>query len=137
MHGPYTKLCRTVGLVTLLYLCGCQSMNREELAWQALHVMDVAQTLNAASDPCYVESAWLTQRLIGEQPRHEEVLAWGVGTAILHMLVSRALEARGAPEWLQRTWSVTTISHTAYALASNHSEGIRMWGDNDPRDCQL
>ncbi len=137
MHETRFRLGRSVGLVTLLYLCGCQSMSRDEIAWQTLHVMDVAQTLNAASDPCYVESSWLTQQLIGDQPRHEEVLVWGIGTAIIHMLVSRTLEARDAPQWLQRAWSVTTISHTAYAVATNHSEGVRMWGDNDPRDCRL
>ena len=137
MKGPRSSLGRSLGFVTMVYLCGCQSMGRDEWAWQALHVVDIAQTLNAASDPCYVESAWLTQQMIGEQPKHGEVLAWGVGTAVIHMLVSRALESRGAPTWLQRTWSVTTIAHTAYAVTNNYHEGVRMWGDNDPRNCNL
>ena len=49
---------------------GCQSLNlsNEEIAWQTLHAVDVAQTLSAAEDPCYVEAAYFTRQLIGEQP---------------------------------------------------------------------
>ena len=115
-------------------LTGCQSIqnnvSRQEATWQALHVIDVAQTLNAASDDCYAEDAWLTQRLIGKQPSDTQVLAWGVGTALAHWAISRTLEARDAPQWLQRMWSYGTISHTGYAVVTNHNNGVRPWGDN-------
>ena len=137
MKGPYIAVGRSVALATLICLCGCQSVSREEWVWQALHTIDVAQTLNAADDPCYVESAWLTQQIIGEQPSNGEVLAWGVGTAFIHMLISRTLESRDAPQWVQKAWSVTTIAHSAYAVNNNYREGVRMWGDNDPRNCDL
>jgi len=78
--GPHLRAATAVAACVLL-LSGCQSMGRDEMTWQMLHAMDVAQTLNAASDPCYKEDAWLTKRLIGEQPSDSEVLAWGVGTA--------------------------------------------------------
>ncbi len=119
-----------LALASLWSLGGCASLDRQELTWQALHAVDVAQTLNAASDPCYKEDAWLTSRLIGSQPNDAEVLAWGVGTAVLHAWISSALEERGAPVWVQRVWDLGTLGHTTYAVVSNHSEGVRPFGSN-------
>lgn len=117
---------------------GCQSMDREEVVWQGLHVVDVAQTLNAASDPCYEETAWLTQRIIGKQPSDAEVVAWGVGTAVVHWWVARELERRDAPRWLQATWSLGTIGSTGYAVVDNHRNGVRPWGNNlDHENCHV
>lgn len=117
---------------SLWWLGGCQSMDRQELAWQTLHAVDVAQTLNAASDPCYKEDAWLTQRLIGAQPSDGEVLAWGVGTALFHAWISNALEDRGAPVWVQKVWTLGTLGHTSYAVTTNHEAGVRPFGGNRP-----
>jgi hypothetical protein len=117
-------------LVGLTWLAGCQSMDRQEMTWQALHAVDVAQTLNAASDPCYKENAWLTKRLIGEQPGDGEVIAWGVGTAVFHAWISSALEERGAPVWVQKVWELGTLGHTSYAIGSNYQNGVRVFGDN-------
>jgi hypothetical protein len=114
----------------LWWLGGCQSMDREELTWQALHAMDVAQTLNAAGDPCYEENAWLTRRLIGSQPNDAEVMAWGVGTAVFHAWISNALEERGAPVWVQKVWELGTLGHTSYAIGTNHENGVRPFGKN-------
>lgn len=114
------------------FLSGCQSLelSETELTWQALHVMDVAQTLSAARDPCYEEDAWLTRRLIGAQPETGEVLLWGVGTSLAHAWISNTLEDRGAPRWLQKTWSYATITSSGFAVASNHAEGVRVFGSN-------
>ena len=109
-------------------------MDREELTWQALHAVDVAQTLNAASDPCYEEDAWLTQQIIGKQPSDAEVIAWGVGTAVVHMWIATELDRRDAPRWLQATWSQGTIGSTGYTIVDNHRNGVRPWGDNLDHD---
>jgi len=113
---------------------GCQSFefSGEELTWQTLHVVDVAQTLSAADDPCYVEDAYLTRQLIGSQPSQGEVLLWGAGMAVGHAWVTGLLEERGAPAWLRKTWSYATITGTGIAIASNHAEGVRVFGDNKP-----
>jgi hypothetical protein len=116
--------------ICLLWLGGCQSLDRQELTWQTLHAMDVAQTLNAASDPCYKEDAWLTKRLIGSQPSDTEVVAWGVGTAVFHAWISTALEERGAPVWVQKVWELGTLGHTSYAIGNNHEAGVRPFGRN-------
>ena len=71
-------------LVFIIALSGCISISRTELAWQAVHAVDVAQTLNIVNDPCYIESNPITTSLIGEQPSTGEVIAWGVGAGFLH-----------------------------------------------------
>jgi len=123
--------CGTV-LVLLVVLSGCQSLelDRSEIAWQTLHAMDVVQTLNAAGDPCYIEDAWLTEKIIGDQPSDAEVLLWGIGTAVVHALVANILEDR-APQWVQKVWGYGTITLTGYAVMSNHDEGVRAFGSNE------
>ncbi len=113
-----------------LLLGGCQSMDKREMAWQTLHAIDVAQTLNAASDPCYMEVSWVTKRLIGEQPSDAEVMVWGIAMAMGHMWISNRLEERDAPKWVQAFWDFGTIGHTGYAVVNNHRNGVRPWGDN-------
>jgi hypothetical protein len=112
-------------------LAGCQTMSNQEKTWQALHAVDVAQTLSAARDPCYQENAWLTRRLIGRQPSDTAVLAWGVGTAAFHAWVSHELDARSAPTWLRMVWELGTLGQTAYAIGSNYDTGVRIVADNE------
>lgn len=128
--------CRFVVAPVLLCLLagGCQTMDQDELAWQALHAVDVAQTLNAASDPCYMEKSWLTKRMIGEQPSDAGVILWGIGSALVHKWVADQLEQRDAPRWAQTVWSYGTITHTGYAVMTNHENGVRPWGENENHD---
>lgn len=131
--GDFGRRLRAItALGMLAWLGGCQSlsMDRQELTWQTMHALDVAQTLNAASDPCYKENAWLTKRMIGEQPNDAEVIAWGVGTAVFHAWVSNRLDERGAPVWVQKLWELGTLGHTTYAVGTNHENGVRPFGDN-------
>jgi hypothetical protein len=120
----------TLALMAPWLLAGCQTMTHTEITWQTLHAIDVAQTLNAARDPCYQESAWVTRRLIGRQPSDGAVLAWGVGTAAFHAWVSHELDDRDAPTWLQMLWDLGTLGQTAYAVGSNHHTGVRVVGNN-------
>ncbi|MGD8833183.1 MAG: hypothetical protein PVF57_21435, partial [Pseudomonadales bacterium] len=128
---------RRLGLTLLvaghiLLAAGCQSLDLsgEEVAWQTLHVVDVAQTVSAAQDPCYVEDAYVTRRLIGSQPSTGEVLLWGAGMAVGHAWVTGFLERRDAPRWMQKAWSYATLTGTGVAIATNHAEGVRVFGDN-------
>ena len=115
---------------------GCQSLglSNEEIAWQTLHAVDIAQTLAAAQDPCFVEDAFVTRQLIGSQPSTGEVLLWGAGMAVGHAWISGLLERQDAPQWVQKTWSYATITGTSIAVATNHAEGVRVIGDNKSVD---
>jgi hypothetical protein len=139
-HPSMRELRARLALASLILLGGCQSLEygHEEMTWQALHAMDIAQTLSAADDPCYEEDAWLTQKLIGKQPSDAEVMAWGVGTAVAHLAFANALESWNAPRWLQKAWSYGTISYTGLTVANNYNEGVRMSGNNqDVKGCYL
>ncbi len=126
------RFAKALSVVTLVgVLAGCESMGDKELTWQALHAIDVAQTYNARSDGCYREIDPITRRVIGSQPSKGEVLAWGVGAAFLHARVSRALEEREAPRWVQFTWDAITFGGTTNAVVSNHREGVRPFGSNN------
>jgi hypothetical protein len=118
----------------MMLLAGCQGWqpSREEWVWQSLHAVDVAQTLAAADDACYEEAAPITRHLIGAQPSTGEVLAWGAGMALGHAWVSALLERHEAPVWVQKTWSFATITGTGLAIATNHREGVRVFGANEP-----
>ncbi len=128
------RRCHLLLLPATLAFGGCQSLSlsNEEITWQTLHAIDVAQTLSAAQDPCYVEDALITRQLIGSQPSTGEVLLWGAGMAVGHAWISNMLERGEAPVWVQKTWSYATITSTGIAIASNHSEGVRILGDNKP-----
>ena len=132
--GRFRRRSQHLLILLSLPFAGCQSLNlsNEEVAWQTLHMVDVAQTVSAAKDPCYIEDAWITQRLIGQQPSAGEVLLWGAGIAVGHAWVSHQLEDRGAPGWVRKTWSYATLTSTGLTVVSNHAEGVRAIGDNDP-----
>lgn len=116
-----------------LLSAGCESLDLsgEEIAWQTLHAIDVAQTLSAADDPCYEEDAFFTRALIGSQPSQGEVLLWGAGMAVGHAWITGLLERHEAPMWVRKTWSYATIAGTGIAIVNNHSEGVRVFGDNE------
>ena len=107
-------------------------MSRSEATWQTLHAVDLLQTFSATRDHCYYESDPITSRLIGHDPSAGQVLAWGVGAAVLHSLVSDALRKRDSPKWVRAAWDITTISRTGYTIANNHQNGIRVDGANQP-----
>lgn len=133
----HRQLLRSVILVAAVaFGGGCESLglSGEEITWQTLHAVDVAQTISAADDPCYVEDALITRQIIGSQPNTGEVLLWGAGLAVGHAWISHTLERHHAPMWLRRTWSFATITGTGIAIASNHTAGIRVVGDNKPVD---
>jgi hypothetical protein len=129
LHHPKLLPALVIVLAVPLF-AGCQTLSRQEMAWQALHAVDVAQTASAASDPCYVEDALITRQLIGANPSTEEVLLWGAGMAVGHAFVTNLLERSDAPGWMRKTWSYATITGTGLAVATNHSEGIRVFSDN-------
>ena len=128
---------RVVAVLAITILCGCASLPRGETTYQALHAMDMLQTLNGpAGDPCYTETGAIPNLLHGDNPSRREVVAWGVGWGLLHWGVSRELEQH-APDWMLTAWQALTIGEVAITIGHNHDIGIRPWGDNKPANCVL
>ncbi|MGB8693013.1 MAG: hypothetical protein WCD08_05835 [Steroidobacteraceae bacterium] len=107
-------------------------MPRDELAWQALHVVDVAQTAQISRHPeCYHEVG--SSYLIGQHPDLLQVLAWGVAEGYGHYWISDWL----ADHKMKRTrqvWEVITIGYKGYTLRANDLEGIYTGNATCPSD---
>ncbi len=123
---------KTTLLIALVALSGCSTVPPAEYAWQAMHVIDVAQTLNGpAKDPCYIEVDPITRGLIGKNPSSEAVVLWGIGTGIAHIGVTHLLEKHDAPKWVRVSWHAVSLVTKGHTLISNHREGIRPFGNNE------
>lgn len=121
-------------LLVLVLLNGCavyQDMSPQEKAWQALHLVDSAQTMNIVNNDCYDEGAFLTRKIIGEQPEKERVIAWAVGSSLLHAAVSKELDSGNYPKWMGVTWQSITLIDTGYSVYNNHGNGLTT-GKNCP-----
>jgi hypothetical protein len=110
-----------------------------ELAFQALHVVDTAQTLDIRKTPCrdleqvgpdrwewrhcYTESesAWA----IGRHPSDRSVWAFMGAEAVAHAAVTWTLYRAGAPPWVEYSWQAVTIGFQAETDVRNVSIGLR------------
>jgi hypothetical protein len=115
-------------------LTGCTALeSRGEQTWLALHAVDTAQTYRIAqSDGCFREGNPITSAVIGEEPSTGEALAWGIGTAALHVGVTELLLRNDHPK-LAKAWQFVTIGASSYAIGHNYSLGIRIGGPNEPK----
>ena len=88
-----------------------------ELAWQAIHLADWAQTLQIEDDPDLYE----TNPFIGEDADRGRVNTWMAGTAIAHYLISRKLSPRK-----RRIWQWATIITAGAFVQNNHRLGLEI-----------
>jgi hypothetical protein len=96
----------------------------EESVYQALHAVDISQTVYIAKHPDQFyekEIDWA----IGRHPSEAHVLQFMVGDAVLHAAVTTALVRLDAPAWATRTWELVTIAASANNVRGNFNVGIR------------
>src|ERR1700684_1681204 len=96
----------------------------EESVYQALHVIDAAQTVYIAKHPGEYyerESGWL----IGHHPPESGVIKFMAADAIVHATVTTALVKLNAPRWVTRTWELVTIADTGNCVRGNFKIGIK------------
>ena len=109
-------------------LAGCAALREPgESAWQTMHAIDTIQTFHLVSDARYkeVESAWL----IGEHPDTKAVLAWSVGSSVIHAGVTHMLIANDFPR-LSKLWQYVTLSTVCSTVGQNAAIGVRIGGPN-------
>jgi hypothetical protein len=122
---------KIITVLIAVLLCGCSSMSRPEIAWNVLHVVDVAQTINGpASDPCYRERAPTTRFLIGERPHRDNVIAWGVAASVMHYFAFRWVENSDWPDGVKVALRSIDLTYKGHTVVRNHNAGIRPFGDN-------
>ncbi len=127
-----TLVRRRVFTLTLCALCvmssvGCSTLPKAEMPFHALHLVDVAQTINAGRDECFVEINPVTRRIIGEQPSAGQVLLWGAAVSLAQYGVSRALEPHPKA---YRAFQVVTTYTQVQTIYKNHRVGVRPYGSN-------
>lgn len=95
----------------------------EERAYQALNLIDSAQTMRIALHPNQWgerESAWY----MSEHPSMFTAGAFGLIKAFGHAEATQALYDNDAPPWLIRGWQVITIGDVAQAVYGNYRAGL-------------
>lgn len=118
-------------LLAIAILSGCTALRQpEELAWQAIHTIDMAQTLDGSRDPCWHEANPITQRVIGRKPTTAGVIAYGIGTGALHALISSLLIDQGY-ERAYAYWQMASFANSSLAVGMNHGAGVRLAKRNE------
>ena len=126
---------RALIVIAALGLGGCATyadMSKMEMAWQAAHLVDVAQTLSVGDDPCYFEANLQTSALIGEHPGTGEALVWGVASSVAHLYVGKWIDNSELPEWSKVALRAVDFGIKVDAVAHNYQIGIRIGGTNKP-----
>lgn len=118
----------------IVILAGCESISMTDLdkfdtmeaSWQALHILDVAQTAHMNDGLCYQEGNMLTKELIGINPPDSRVYQWGLLSAVMHYFVFK---------WADNTFPnysdnlrMTDLGYKAAIVGGNHEEGLRYDG---------
>ena len=95
----------------------------EEWVYQALTVVDVAQTMRALDHPCgcYYEA----NSLYGKNPSDFQLVATSLAFNAAHAYLVLRMVETGQPEWLIKTVTYTSIAVRAGVVYHNFSIGIR------------
>ena len=86
-------------------------------------------TIDGMHDSCVREGHPLTGLLIGKRPSTSKILAYGGGSAYLHLFVSDVLRDRGKTT-AYRWWQAISLVDTGYSVGKNWSIGIRLGAPN-------
>lgn len=129
--NPAVRIAIMLTLVFMLVLLsGCASTpdhwtkenQRLEMAYQAVHIADLSQTLQIKDHPELRESNWF----LGDHPSDGKIAVWYVGTAYGHAFVTSVLTQEGAPRWMCRTWAVLSIGDALNAVRGNYQLGLKV-----------
>lgn len=126
-------------LFILIASCGCSTVRTglsqpEEWAWQGLNVIDGAQTIDIARDPCYREAGPVSKVVLGDRPDEGAVVAWHVAKAVGHAAISGYLVERDYRR-TYRVWQALSFVDVGYAVGNNYNIGIRIGAPNKHRGC--
>lgn len=127
------RICSAALIVAISMQFGCANMSTQEKAWQVLHAIDIAQTIDGpARDLCFREDTFPTEQLIGKKPSTEAVLVWGLATSVGHYYLDQWLQhTERVPDWVKNTFRTLDIGVKGMTISSNHERGIRLFRENN------
>lgn len=119
---------RTAALILLLAIPAQADWTHHdtvlEVAYQIVHAIDYAQTLEIARDDRYYEC----NPLLGDRPDSAAVTGYFLLTAIAHPFVSRMLPVKSeiwGVEWSpRRVWQGVTLGIGVGCVVNNYSIGL-------------
>lgn len=101
----------------------------QEVTWQALNLVDTAQTLYIADHPAHWQEVGQAGIFCGNHPSRGGVIATMAGFALLHYAVTVGIEnlvqQNNDYEVVQRVWQYTNLGFKAYTVVNNHAMGIK------------
>jgi hypothetical protein len=104
-------------------------MSYDELAWQIIHIIDVAQSLDGIGNDCFEEVSFGTTQLIGRRPSTDAILIWGIISSLTHWASSNYIKKR-SPKWFKVAYVTFDLSWKINTVYSNHATGIKLGQDN-------
>lgn len=130
-------------IILIILTTGCagvelnpyKNMSTAEMGWQAMHFIDVGQTLSTSKDNCFKETDFMTRKIIGERPKESRVLMWGAGLSYLHAAGSQWLEntdmfSDSAKNFIR----IFDIGIKFDIIYNNHSAGLNFSTSNNRVD---
>jgi hypothetical protein len=101
----------------------------QEVAWQALNVVDAMQTDYIAGHPGSFQEIGQAGLFCGNHPSHGCARGIMAAFALTHYAVTVGIEnlVQQNPDYrvLQRVWEYSTVAYKGYTVAHNHEIGIR------------
>lgn len=95
----------------------------EEWVYQALTVVDVAQTMRALDHPC--QCYYEQNPLFGKNPSDFQIIATTLAFNAAHAYLVLRMVETGQPDWLIKTVTYTSIAVRAGVVYHNFHIGIR------------
>lgn len=111
--------------ISIFLLCGCSTETIiEESAFQAVHTVDLVQSVNMNYRTTFEsnniqDGGWI----IGNRPNHALMATYMLGEAVGHALVTYGLE-RYTSRWCVRGWELLTISMDSATVDHNYRIGM-------------
>jgi hypothetical protein len=127
-----------VVLLATACMSGCATLpENQELAWQALNVVDAGQTATIARNPDdFMEVDPIARRVLGSHPQEKSVYLFMAATAVAHFGVSEALSSldehhpgRGWDVCLN-LWESASLGVKGFYIVKNEKYGIRPWASD-------
>lgn len=131
-----------LAVLMVVSLAACESVQQinqnSEWAWQAMHVIDVAQTVAGPGHhpECHNEGNFFTKNIIGEHPETDDILQWGLASGIVHWAVWKWIDRTDMSEVNKLGLRLADNAEKVGTIIRNNKAGVRIFG-REKSGCDL